>query len=68
MFRQNISPGAVLTDMLKNIVKSKAIVDKIPTLKEKDISDAVMYALGTPQSVEVCEKIISRNTFVISSI
>ncbi|XP_076181385.1 farnesol dehydrogenase-like [Ptiloglossa arizonensis] len=49
----NISPGAVLTDMLKNIVKSKAIVDKIPTLKEKDISDAVMYALGTPQSVEI---------------
>ncbi|XP_053993970.1 uncharacterized short-chain type dehydrogenase/reductase y4vI-like [Hylaeus volcanicus] len=49
----SISPGAVMTDMLRGVVKLQSIIDKIPTLKDKDIADAVIYALQTPQGVEV---------------
>lgn len=50
----NISPGAVLTDMLKGIA-NKEIPSDLPILKDHDIADAVMYALGTPSTVEIPE-------------
>ncbi|XP_015433448.1 PREDICTED: dehydrogenase/reductase SDR family member 11-like [Dufourea novaeangliae] len=49
----SISPGAVMTDMLRGIAKLDSLLDKIPTLSAEDVADAVMYALGTPQGVEV---------------
>ncbi|XP_076647174.1 farnesol dehydrogenase-like [Halictus rubicundus] len=55
----NISPGAVGTDMLKNLITDPNIYEKIPTLKDHDVSDAVMYALGTPPNVEIHDLIIS---------
>ncbi|CAK9805443.1 Farnesol dehydrogenase [Anthophora plagiata] len=50
----NISPGAVLTDMLKGVARSEIPAD-VPMLKDHDIADAVMYALGTPTTVEIPE-------------
>lgn len=59
----NISPGAVMTDMLKGFVDDPAIVGKLPTLSDNDVSDAVMYALGTPQHLEVIDVLLqARNT------
>ncbi|KZC11352.1 Dehydrogenase/reductase SDR family member 11 [Dufourea novaeangliae] len=49
---ESISPGAVMTDMLRGIAKLDSLLDKIPTLSAEDVADAVMYALGTPQGVE----------------
>ncbi|XP_076646771.1 uncharacterized protein LOC143355640 [Halictus rubicundus] len=52
----SISPGAVLTDMLKEATKAgDKIADMMPVLKEKDIADAVIYALSAPQSAEIYE-------------
>ncbi|XP_076633129.1 farnesol dehydrogenase-like [Colletes latitarsis] len=48
-----ISPGAVLTDMLKNVVKSEAILNIVPSLKDTDIADGVIYTLKTPLGAEV---------------
>ncbi|XP_053993969.1 farnesol dehydrogenase-like [Hylaeus volcanicus] len=49
----NVSPGAVLMDMVRTV--SDAIEYQIPLLQDKDIADAVIYALGTPQTVEIKE-------------
>nr|XP_031849116.1 farnesol dehydrogenase-like [Nomia melanderi] len=54
----SISPGAVLTDLLRDAIKVQEIIDKIPKLSDKDVADAVIYALGTPQGVEVQELFI----------
>ncbi|XP_043265054.1 farnesol dehydrogenase-like [Colletes gigas] len=53
-----VSPGAVLTDMLKDIVKSDAILNNLPALKETDIADGVIYTLKTPQGAEVHDMLI----------
>ncbi|XP_076376945.1 farnesol dehydrogenase-like [Megalopta genalis] len=56
----NVSPGAVMTDMLTNAFKevSEAIFN-MPTLQDSDVADAVMYALGTPPVVEVYDILVS---------
>ncbi|XP_033299785.1 farnesol dehydrogenase-like [Bombus bifarius] len=48
----NISPGAVMTDMIKSVrdVESNNFI-----LKVEDIAEAVIYALGTPETVEIPE-------------
>ncbi|XP_054004157.1 dehydrogenase/reductase SDR family member 11-like isoform X2 [Hylaeus anthracinus] len=47
----NVSPGAVLTDTVP--IVSGGTKYAIPLLQDKDIVDAVIYALGTPQAVEI---------------
>ncbi|XP_076295378.1 uncharacterized protein LOC143216327 [Lasioglossum baleicum] len=49
----NVSPGAVATDMLKTLVNNPAMYERMPSLSDDDVSDAVMYVLGTPPNVEV---------------
>ena len=53
MFLQNISPGAVLTEMLTGFIKNEDHLKEMNPLQEKDLADAVVYALGTPERVEV---------------
>ncbi|EFA05382.1 farnesol dehydrogenase [Tribolium castaneum] len=55
----SVSPGLVTTEMTtlnKNLdPEKKAIVDKFPALETEDIADGVIYALGTPEHVQVHE-------------
>ncbi|EZA60098.1 Dehydrogenase/reductase SDR family member [Ooceraea biroi] len=53
----NISPGAVETDMLLNNYPQLKEIN-IPMILSKDIADTVVYVLGTPQQVQVCEMIV----------
>lgn len=53
MCQQNISPGAVLTDMILDFIKNQDESMKGNILQDKDIADAVIYALGTSERVEV---------------
>ncbi|XP_076286733.1 farnesol dehydrogenase-like [Lasioglossum baleicum] len=55
----NVSPGAVATDMLKDFLGNPDLFEKIPSLSDDDVSDAVMYALGTPPNVEVIDLLIA---------
>ncbi|XP_033299784.1 farnesol dehydrogenase-like [Bombus bifarius] len=48
----NISPGAVMTDMIKSV---QDVVSNNFILKAEDIAEAVIYALGTPETVEIPE-------------
>lgn len=48
----NISPGAVMTDMAKSV---QDVVSNNFILKAEDIAEAVIYALGTPETVEIPE-------------
>ncbi|XP_050575862.1 farnesol dehydrogenase-like isoform X2 [Bombus affinis] len=58
----NISPGAVITDMIRSIRNALHITDDY-ALKDADIAEAVIYALGTPETVEIPEiTIISHGT------
>ncbi|CAL7944500.1 unnamed protein product [Xylocopa violacea] len=54
----NISPGTVYTDMIKSFFKDKSekeIRELVCVLEDKDIAEAIIYALGTPESVEIPE-------------
>lgn len=55
-FQQNISPGRVLTEMLLGIIKTEDDLKILNPLQDQDIADAVVYALGTPERVEVSTK------------
>ncbi|XP_071878284.1 farnesol dehydrogenase-like [Bombus fervidus] len=48
----NISPGAVMTDMIKGVQDA---VSNNFILKVGDIAEAVIFALGTPETVEIPE-------------
>ncbi|CAL7944501.1 unnamed protein product [Xylocopa violacea] len=54
----NISPGAVYTEMVQTFLKINAeneIRRLMNLLEDKDIAEATIYALGTPESVEIPE-------------
>lgn len=60
----NISPGAVLTDMFRSLSQEGGFQD-VPILRDKDIAEAAMYALGTPEGVEIPEiTIIPQNEII----
>ncbi|XP_017876987.2 farnesol dehydrogenase-like, partial [Ceratina calcarata] len=44
----NISPGAVSTDMFNSLAPAAGFANA-PVLKDKDIAEAALYALGTPE-------------------
>ncbi|XP_050523999.1 dehydrogenase/reductase SDR family member 11-like [Daktulosphaira vitifoliae] len=50
----SISPGVVITEM----TAGNEALDTYNKLKAEDIADAILYALGAPQHVNVCELII----------
>lgn len=51
---QSISPGLVTTEMTTKNGADK-LFKNTPSLNAKDISQAVLYALGTPEHVQVHE-------------
>ncbi|XP_001599851.1 farnesol dehydrogenase-like [Nasonia vitripennis] len=51
----NISPGVVKTELLEMANMDTAFLDVVPVLKPEDIADAVMYAVGAPHHVRICE-------------
>ena len=57
---QSLSPGGVKTEFL-NAAGYQDIdaemLNEIPLLEGKDIADAVLYILGTPQHVQVWIKL-----------
>ncbi|XP_026467916.1 farnesol dehydrogenase-like [Ctenocephalides felis] len=58
----SISPGVVDTEIFDGSFPSKEIKEMFlannPSLKSEDVSQAVLYALGTPEHVQVHELII----------
>uniref|UniRef100_A0A6M2DFL0 Putative dehydrogenase n=1 Tax=Xenopsylla cheopis TaxID=163159 RepID=A0A6M2DFL0_XENCH len=56
----SISPGFVATEMMgiKSEEEKQAFLDATPHLLPEDISQAVLYCLGTPEHVQVHELII----------
>ncbi|XP_076249711.1 farnesol dehydrogenase-like [Calliopsis andreniformis] len=52
----NISPGVVNTEMIQEFVNDDPnISSNWPMLKDQDIADAAIYALGTPEGAEILE-------------
>ncbi|XP_078043890.1 farnesol dehydrogenase-like [Augochlora pura] len=52
----SISPGAVHTDLIINAFQfDEQTAQKVAMLRDHDIADAVIYALGTPEGAEVYE-------------
>ncbi|XP_076664776.1 farnesol dehydrogenase-like [Andrena cerasifolii] len=51
----NISPGAVRTEIMSRFIMTEDQLKKLNPLEENDIADAVVYALGTPERVEIHE-------------
>jgi len=51
----SISPGLVKTGITGHSEAMKDFFDKVPTLQPKDIADALIYALGTRQEVQITE-------------
>ncbi|XP_076376946.1 farnesol dehydrogenase-like [Megalopta genalis] len=52
----SISPGAVHTDLIVNAMRwSPETAEKVAMLRDQDIADAVIYALGAPEGAEVYE-------------
>lgn len=47
---QSISPGVVETEMARSVLTPDS---GIPSLKAEDIAAAIIYAIGTPEHVEV---------------
>ncbi|XP_017760260.1 PREDICTED: farnesol dehydrogenase-like [Eufriesea mexicana] len=50
----NISPGAVDTNMVRNLMPNIDSMS-VPMLQDIDVANAVVYTLGTPEGVEVSE-------------
>ncbi|CAL7944503.1 unnamed protein product [Xylocopa violacea] len=51
----NISPGVVDTQMIQALFKERDRPQQLKSLEDKDIAEAAIYALGTPESVEIPE-------------
>ena len=55
---KSVSPGLVeseMTNLHPNLTpEMKAVYEKMPILKSEDIADGVVYALSTPEHVQVC--------------
>ncbi|XP_076249710.1 farnesol dehydrogenase-like [Calliopsis andreniformis] len=62
----NISPGAVLTDMIRDVLNDESGKKIFPqVLKDEDVATAVIYALETPEGVEIHEiTIMAENTAI----
>ncbi|XP_040167104.1 farnesol dehydrogenase-like isoform X1 [Anopheles arabiensis] len=55
----SISPGLVEGDILStNTSKDNEIVNYMPKLKPEDVAEAVLYAITTPENVQIHELII----------
>ncbi|CAG9830893.1 unnamed protein product, partial [Diabrotica balteata] len=61
----SISPGAIVTDMMKNFSKQLGVpadyieqIEKVAALTAKDVADSVHYALSTPPHVNVSKDLI----------
>jgi NADP+-dependent farnesol dehydrogenase len=57
---QSLSPGVVKTEIMSTVTSMpkeaiEAMMKSLPFLESKDIADAVVYLLGTPQNVLVTE-------------
>ncbi|KAL6442779.1 hypothetical protein ACFW04_002682 [Cataglyphis niger] len=52
---QSISPGIVKTNIASQSEKMRNIFEKIPFILPEDIADAIIYALGTRQEVQITE-------------
>lgn len=52
---QSLSPGAVLTEAIRNRQKEEGheFLKKMPKLCVEDVVDSVLYILGTPPHVHV---------------
>lgn len=53
---QSISPGVVDTEIFETFIPSEMLEEfksSNPSLKSEDISQAVLYVLGTPEHVQV---------------
>ncbi|KAL6442774.1 hypothetical protein ACFW04_002682 [Cataglyphis niger] len=51
----SISPGIVKTNIASQSEKMRNIFEKIPFILPEDIADAIIYALGTRQEVQITE-------------
>ncbi|XP_029658668.1 farnesol dehydrogenase-like [Formica exsecta] len=51
----SISPGIVKTNIASQSEKKRNIFEKIPFILPEDIADAIIYALGTRQEVQITE-------------
>lgn len=65
---QSISPGAVATEFFfeEQIEAFKKV--NVPLLNAKDISDAVLYVLGTPPHVQVKIFSIKNNSILFDTL
>ncbi|XP_054004162.1 farnesol dehydrogenase-like isoform X2 [Hylaeus anthracinus] len=59
----SVSPGFVMTEMVGPVPKH--VLDNMPILQDKDIANAVIYALGTPQGVEIVEVTVMAQNEII---
>lgn len=50
---QSISPGVVGTEIFDSYQMSEEEKQNFPLLKSSDISDAILYVLGTPPHMQV---------------
>lgn len=55
-FTQNISPGAVRTEMLQQGVEN---LERLEILEPEDIANAIIYVIGTPSRVQIDELTIT---------
>lgn len=59
---QSISPGYVKTEILEASaldVNGMKVFSSFPALESKDIADAVVYVIETPQRVQITELTVS---------
>jgi NADP-dependent 3-hydroxy acid dehydrogenase YdfG len=59
---QSLSPGVVKTDISPEMLKSVQ-ANLLPCLEPEDISQGVLYVLGTPPRVQVIKTLILLNRF-----
>ncbi|KAJ8667341.1 hypothetical protein QAD02_009003 [Eretmocerus hayati] len=55
----SISPGGVKTEMIQRAGVPDELMETAPLLSPDDVCDAIIYALGTPEKVQVNELMIS---------
>ncbi|CAL1680682.1 unnamed protein product [Lasius platythorax] len=51
----SISPGLVKTNIVSRSEKVRNVFEKLSSLQPEDIADAIIYALGTRQEVQITE-------------
>lgn len=68
MFLKSVSPGLVATEMTTLSPdldpERKKIVEQFPILQPEDIADGVIYALSTPEHVQVNKKKYIKKKFI----